>query len=172
MSTEIAYPLEEAMKVALIEARGDIFYAAQLLRITALRLDRAIRVSATLQATLATLRETPQREQPALTDSMIQSEVDRRIALGRAVGLEALHDLASMPIDENSAQNQVKLAAAARLAGGLEGGGSNAEMAETLRQLQQDYQQNAPRLRVIRERTTVEIEPRVENIVSEQPKQE
>lgn len=82
------------------------------------------------------------------------------------VGLDALHDLAAMPIDENSAQNQVKLAAAARLAGGLEGGGVGSEMGEAFRELNQLYQQNAPRLRVIRERTTVEMMP-AEHVVGD-----
>lgn len=107
-----------------------------------------------------------------ISDADLHSAIEKRVSLYRVTGLDALHDLAAMPIDANSAQNQVKLAAAARLAGGLEGGGSGGEMAETFRELQQLYQQHAPRLRVIRERTTVEISPTPERLVIDQETKE
>lgn len=144
------------MKAALIESGGDLFVASQLLKITALRLDRAVGLSELLQTTLASLRE---NKRTGLSMEALQADIDRRMAVYRVVGLDALHDLAAMPIDINSAQNQVKLAAAARLAGGLEGGASGGEMGEALRELNQLYQANAPRLRVIREKTTIELSP-------------
>ncbi len=104
-----------------------------------------------------------------VSDAQIQQEIDRRVLLYRAAGLDALHELATMPIDENSAQNQVKLAAAARLAGTSEATGANDGIEETLRELNQSYQQSAPRLRVIRERTTIETIP--ERVVSDVEKQ-
>lgn len=149
---------EEAAKDALINARGDIFTASQWLGITALRMDRAIQCSQVLQATVDTIRATSK----GISTESLHEAVEKRIALYRVVGLDALHDLAAMPIDENSAQNQVKLAAAARLAGGLEGGAGSNDLAETLRDLQKSYEENAPRLRIIRERMTVELEPRHE----------
>ena len=85
--------------------------------------------------------------------------VERRVALYRVVGLDSLHELATMPIDANSAQNQVRLAAAARLAGPTEGGLAGGDMAETLRHLNEQYQKESPRLRVVRERTTIETIP-------------
>jgi len=146
---------EESIRDALIESRGDIFIASQLLRVTAVRLDRAIQVSPLLRECIATVKE---HAGSGVTDESIRAALDRRLSFYRVVGLDALHDLATMPIDENSAQNQVKLAAAARLAGSVEsGGGSEAE--GILRELNQSYQQNAPRLRVIREKTTIETIP-------------
>jgi len=159
---------EALAKEALIEARCDIFIASQLLGVTAIRLDRAIRVSPLLRQTVETVKELGS----GVSDQVIQSAIDARMSLYRVAGLDALHDLATMPIDENSAQNQVKLAAAARLAGGLEGGVFGGEMGEALRELNQLYQTNAPRLRVIREKTTVEIEPLDERVVSDQGKPE
>jgi len=158
---------EEDARLALVESRGDIFVASQMLRVTALRLDRAIRVSEVLQATIETIREAGK----SVTEEQIQKAIDTRISIYRVAGLDALHDLATMPIDENSAQNQVKLAAAARLAGGLEHGAIATGMDETLRELQAAYQQSAPRLRVIRERTTttLEIGPS-ERVIEQEPK--
>ena len=159
---------EASAKDALIEARGDIFVASQLLGITAIRLNRSIQISTVLRSTLDTLQAVGK----GVTDLELHRAIEDRVALYKVSGLDALHDLATMPIDENSAQNQVKLAAAARLAGGLEPGGFGGEMAETLRELQSLYQQIAPRLRVIRERTTVEISTPNERLVSDQGKQE
>ena len=152
---------EGSIKEALIEARGDIFIASQLLRVTAIRLDRAIQVSAALQACYETVKE----QGKGVPVEVIHAAVERRLSLYRVAGLDALHDLASMPIDANSAQNQVKLAAAARLAGTVESaGGSGIE--ETLRELNAQYQKEAPRLRVVRERVTIEQMP-PERIVGE-----
>lgn len=149
---------EDGMRGALTEARGDLFVASQMLGITATRLDRAIRVSATLQSVVAGIQDVKGTEHYLeATTRDFQQAIERRLAIGRIVGLDALHELASMPIDENSAQNQVKLAAAARLAGPPEGRQDTSELAETLRQLNADYQENAPRLRVVRERLTVEV---------------
>jgi len=156
------------MKVALIEARGDIFISSQLLGITAIRLNRAIQVSPLLQAT----RDSISLLGAGVSEAELHSAIEQRVALYRVAGLDALHDLATMPIDDNSAQNQVKLAAAVRLAGPTEGLSGEGGMAETLKELSELYQQHAPRLRVIRERTTVELTPTDERVVSEQGRQE
>lgn len=141
---------------ALIEARGDIFIASQLLGVTATRLDRAIAVSPALLQAMTT-------SQQSISDNLKPADIrgiaERRIELYRVAGLDALHELATMPIDENSAQNQVKLAAAARLAGETGGGQVGGDLAETLRILNQEYQEKAPRLRVVRERLTIEVDP-------------
>ena len=153
---------EGGMKDALIEARGDIFIASQLLGITALRLDRAIRVSALLQATVAEIP--PEKEWTS--QKQIQEAIENRLALYRVAGLDALHELATMPLNDNSAQNQVKLAAAARLAGSPEAGAGGGEVGEALRALNQLYHEQAPRLRVVRERLTVEVAPGQQDISS------
>lgn len=153
---------EESMKRALIEARGDIFIASQLLQVTALRLNRAIQLSPTLMA----VQQTFDTVGPGASPKQLESAVSERTALYRVVGLDALHDLAAMPIDVNSAQNQVKLAAAARLVGEVGGGQSSGELAGLIRELNETYQKEAPRLRVVRERTTIETIP--ERVVSDQ----
>lgn len=159
---------EDNAKAALVEARGDLFVASQLLGITAVRLDRAIAVSSLLQATIAAIRNQKLAQDHNLqSDIDFQQSIDRRLSLYRVVGLDALHDLATMPIDENSAQNQVKLAAAARLAGPTDGHSGSGEIESTLRELNEAYQKEAPRLRVIREKTTIETLP-AERVVHEE----
>ncbi len=152
-----ASPFNEANgKAALIEARGDLFVAAQWLSMPAMRLRRYIEASPVLTATLETLRL---QETKALPIELIHKAVEDRLAMYRVAGLDALHELATMPLDKNSAQNQVKLAAAARLAGDQANYGSGDGLADTLRELNQSYQENAPRLRVIREKVTIEPVP-------------
>ena len=163
MSEQPAYltVTEDGMKAALVEARGDIFIASQLLSITATRLDRAIRVSATLQAVVAGIQDAKDSEGYLTASTQdFQRAIERRTAIGRIVGMDALHDLASIPVtEENSAKLQVKLAAAARLVGPSEGSSGGGELAETLRQLNHDYHEQAPRLKIVRERLTVEVSP-------------
>lgn len=147
---------EDGIKHAIIEARGDIFVAAQFLGVTAMRMDRGIRSSTILQETLKQVRLP---ENAALDSAALEEAIRARTQIYRVVGLDSLHELATMPLSENSAQNQVKLAAAARLAGSSESSGAGGEVAETLRALNESYQKEAPRIRVIRERTTVEVDP-------------
>ncbi len=126
-----------------------------------MRLQRAIQCSEVLQVTLDAVKV----HSRGASDEQIQKAIAERLAIYRVAGLDALHDLATMPLDANSAQNQVKLAAAARLAGTVEAaGGSGLE--EILRELNSQYQKEAPRLRVIRERVTIEQMP-PERIVSD-----
>ena len=153
---------EGGMKDALIEARGDIFIASQLLGITAIRLNRAIKISPLLQATL----DTTTTAHKGLSREALNEAVEERLVLYRVAGLDALHELATMPLDDNSAQNQVKLAAAARLAGSPEAGAGGGEVGEALRALNQLYHEQAPRLRVVRERLTVEVAPDPRDISS------
>lgn len=143
------------MKAALLDARGDIFIASQLLNTTALRLQRAIQTSGLLQATV----EAIPLKWKGVDRSEIERAIDERVALYRVTGLDALAALATMPIDVNSAQNQVKLAAAARLAGSTEGQSGGDDLATTLRDLNREYQEAAPRLRIVRERMTIETLP-------------
>lgn len=162
------------MQRAIIEASGDLFVASQLLGLSALRLDRAIKVSETLRATVEELRARSRTAKSfqSVDEAEIRDAVERRLALYRVSALDALHDLATMPVDSNSAQNQVKLAAAARLAGPTESGSGGGELGETLRTLRDEYQANAPRLKVIRERMTVEVSGPDERVVSSQERGE
>lgn len=141
------------MKAALIEARGDIFIASQLLGVTPIRLTRAIQVCQHLQVAMDESRKAVS----GVTREAIEDAISTRVSLYRVVGLDALHDLATMPIDVNSAQNQVKLAAAARLVGETSHGQAGGEMAEAFRELNLAYQEGSKRIRVVRQ-TLVEIE--------------
>lgn len=98
-------------------------------------------------------------------EGMLKKLALQRMAAYQIDALDAIHELATMEISNNSAQNQVKLAAARLLAnideqpkapqdGGIEG---------TLRQLNDAYHKDAPRIRSIRERvvTFESVEPRV-----------
>ena len=164
---------EDGIEAALIEARGDIFVASQLLGmgVTALRVDRAIRVSARLQAVVAGIQDVKGTDvYLEATARDFHRAIERRMSLYRIAGLDALHDLASMPIDENSAQNQVKLAAAARLAGPPSESQEGGELAETLRELNQLYHESAPKIKIMRQ-TLVEITPQPERDVSPPPEQ-
>ncbi len=150
------------MKDALIEARGDIFLASQMLGITALRLNRAIQVSPTLQATL----DATTTSSKGLSKEALNEAIEHRLGLYRVAGLDALHDIASMPIGENSAMVQVKFAAASRIAGSPEGGAGGGELGEALRSLNALYHEAAPRLRVVRERLSIELSPAGEHDVT------
>jgi predicted DNA-binding protein (UPF0251 family) len=160
--TEPAYKqlTEASIKEALIEARGDIFIASQLLGVTAMRVHRAIQIHPVLQ-TIASESKAAGEGIPA---KVIAEAIEARLQLYRVAGLDELHALATMEISENSAQNQVKLAAAARLAGETSHGSVGGELAEALRDLNVDYHQNAPRIRVVRQ-TLVEISPQTQEPV-------
>jgi len=151
--TQVVRALNEAsIKEALIAGRGDLWTASQMLGITALKLDRAIRLSEDLQNVFLSLKQV--RALPdydRLSTSQIEAEVASRLVHYRSDALDALHALATMPIDENSAQNQVKLLAASRLSGPMEGH-TGGELDQTLHILNEEYQQKAPRIKSIRER--------------------
>lgn len=145
---------EPAIERALIDAKGDLFLAAQLLgHVTVIRLDRSIRVSPRLQTVFLAIQEAKtDPEYERRTAECIESGIQRRVSLYRAEGLDALHVLATMPLSDNSAQNQVKLAAATRLASGTESGQQGSEIESTLAILNQSYHAAAPRIRSVRER--------------------
>lgn len=150
---------EPGVKTALIEARGDLFLAAQLIGITALRLERTIRASETLVQVYGAMNDLAIEDGfSKLTDAQIKQAVTHRLALYRVDGLDALHELATMPIGDNSAMAQVKLSAAARLSGTAQESGTD-NLGDILRELNSAYQENAPRIRVTRERISLEVSP-------------
>jgi hypothetical protein len=151
---------ESNIQAALIEARGDLFVASQMLGVTAIRLDRAIRVSTELQGTVLSLATERKDNQDfdRISVEELERAVSRRLALYRVDGLDALHDIATMPIGENPALVASKLGAAVRLAGGLEAGGVGSETSDILRELNAAYHASAPKIRIVRQTmTTVEM---------------
>jgi hypothetical protein len=90
-------------------------------------------------------------------EGQLEEAIKHRMARFQTDALDALHDLATMPVSENSAQNQVKLLAAKLLAGTLLSPEASGDEDETnkllLRRINEEFERNAPRLRMIRERT-------------------
>ena len=155
----------ENIILALKDARGDLFVASQMLGVTPVRLQKAVAASDELQATFLAARGVKMSpEFKSATAEEFHAAVESRLAIGRVVGLDSLIALASMPIDENSAQNQVKLAAASRLAGATDGTVGGGDIADTLRALAEQYQTEAPRIRVTRE--TIEIQAGGERVIN------
>jgi hypothetical protein len=166
----VATLTESGIAAALIESRCDLFVASQMLGVTAIRLDRAIRVSQSLQNTYLAIQaektDNPQFDRIAL--EQLGQLVEKRLSLYRVVGLDALHDIATMPVSENPAQNSVKLSAASRLAGELGAGAVGSEAGEILRELNIAYHASAPKIRIVRQTmTTVEMGPDEKVIESE-----
>jgi len=85
----------------------------------------------------------------------------RKMELYRMDAIDALRDLAMMPISENALLNQVKYMAACRLAGPQqETPLAPSEIDTTLRELNNAYHSAAPRIKSVRERViTFEQEP-------------
>lgn len=164
---------EDSINAALIEARGDMFVAAQLLSVTAIRLSRAIAACPALQLVyeeLAKLRASPEAEKMA--SEHIEQAIRSRLSLYRVSGLDTLHDLATMDHGDNSAMAQVRLAAAARLAGSSDAGTGSGDIADTLRALNDAYQKDAPRIKLVRETLTIENRPPEHEIPATLPRTE
>lgn len=160
---------EDGIAQALLDARGDVFIAAQLMRVSVIRLHAVIETTEKLSAVQDECAKVA--KQKVFPREAVERAIEERVRAYRVMGLDALAELATMPIDENSAQNQVKLAAAARLAGSVEGGAGSDDLAATLRELNREYQEQAPRLRIVRERTMIETLP-PERDVTEHPARE
>lgn len=154
---------EEGVAKALTDARGDLFVTAEMFGITVTRLDRYIRASEQVQTVYLAIKQVRALpEYDKLSTQAIEQEVQRRLSAYRADGLEAVHQLATMDIGDNSAMAQVKLTAAMKLMGPTSDNGSG-EIEKTLRELNESYQKNAPRVKITR--TTIELESRPERVI-------
>jgi hypothetical protein len=168
----VATLTESNIQAALIEARGDLFVASQMLGVTAIRLDRAIRVSQELKNVFLALQteKVENSDFDRVSVEQLEHAVARRLALYRVAGLDALHDIATMPIGENPALVASKLGAATRLAGGLSEGVGGSEASDILRELNIQYHANAPKIRIVRQTlTTVEMGPEEHEIQADCP---
>lgn len=156
---------ETRIRDVLIASRGDLFVASQQLGMTALKLDRAIRASEELQDVFAAIKQTKALESYSrLSQEQVEADVTARLAFYRADALDALHDLATMRHDGNAGLAQVKLLAAQRLSGPVDGLGGGGDLEQTLRHLNSEYEKTAPRIREIRQTVvTLETEPRIIN---------
>ncbi|MDF3091490.1 hypothetical protein [Burkholderia semiarida] len=149
---------EESIKTALTEAKGDIFLSASTLDCTAQELDRYIRASAELQQFAATIEKV--KIDPAYSRMSIEQFENRLADLSLAykvVGIEELHNLATMSHKDSAAMAKVKLQAAIALRGGHQQVVGDRELDQALSELNQLYHQNAPRIKEIRQ-TVVKLE--------------
>mgnify|MGYP001590390495 CR=1 FL=1 len=144
---------ESSIKMALTEAKGDIFLAACALDCSAGELDNYIRRSNVLQGFAATVEQV--KRDPAY-DKMSAEQFENQInTLSRSYkldGLNVIHELAMMAAPD-AATAKVKLDAAKSLRGGDGNTSHGGENEATLVELNQLYMANAPRIREIR--TTV-----------------
>jgi hypothetical protein len=145
---------EATIKAALNEARGDLFLASCALDCTAQELDKYIRRSPVLQAFASTVEQV--KNDPAY-DRMSAEQFEAQVTvLSRAYkldGLNVIHELATMSYGDSAALAKVKLDAARALRGDQGHGSADTSAEATLLELNQLYQQNAPRIKEIR--TTV-----------------
>lgn len=160
---------DASIEKALMEASGDLHVASQLLgHVTMMKLDRAIRRSDRLQQVYLTIEQVKALpEYDRASQERLEAEVTRRMTFYKADGLEAIHELATMNIGENSAMAQVKLAAAARLTGSMGDSGIDTDTESMLRELNKAYHEHAPRIKMTRT-TTLELAPQ-ERVIESNP---
>jgi|GEM_PF-3054161 len=143
---------EQSIKDALTNGKGDIFLAACALDCTAQELDRYIRASAELQQFAAAIEKV--KIDPAYSRMSVEQFENRLADLSLAykvVGIEELHNLATMPHKGSAAMAKVKLQAAIALRGGHQQMAGDREIEHALSELNQLYHQNAPRIRQVRQ---------------------
>ena len=141
---------EDTITSALTIARGDLFISASYLGVTTRELDGYIRSSDSLQAFVGAIATVK-------TDSgydrlSVEQFNDKLAQLTRAYKIEAteiIHDMASMDF-ETAAMADVKLKAAIALRGSHSEVIHNNDHAQALVELNQAYQQAAPRIKSIR----------------------
>lgn len=143
---------EQSIKDALTEAKGDIFLASTALDCTAQELDRYIRASAELQNFAAAIEKV--KVDPAYSRMSIEQFENRLADLSLAykvVGIEELHNLATMSHKGSAAMAKVKLQAAIALRGGHQQVAGDRELEHALSELNQLYHATAPRIKEIRQ---------------------
>jgi hypothetical protein len=145
---------EPNVRAALLQAKGDIFIASNLLRMPAPHLDRCIRASEPMMAfaaTIAQVKADPDYEK--MSGGQFAAEINRLSSQYALDGLNVIHELATGDAF-TAAEKQVKLDAAVHLRGGAAIGNGGSEMEQLLHVLNQQYQEHAPRIREIRKETT------------------
>ncbi len=104
---------------AELKVHGSLAVVAERCGMTLSRLDRAIELQSPTKwpKLIRYLKKIKQdnAEYRAMTLGAIEADISRRALLYKSEALDALHALASMPVGDNSANNQVKLLAAAKL---------------------------------------------------------
>lgn len=165
-AVESGHLTEDIVRQKLAEARGDLFVAACYLKCKPTQLTEYIRLVPSLQAyagALEVIKRDPKFQE--WTEKQYQARLADLTAEYRVVGLEVIHELATMEIESetedgrivrSAALAEVKLKAATALRGS---GGTAAESGNSgiLKELGELYQQHAPRIKEIREVRAVQI---------------
>lgn len=153
---------------ALMTARGDLFLAASYLGCTGRELDSYIRASDELQGYVAAITTVKQdSDYKRMSVAQFEEQLENLTRGYRLEGLDVIHEIATMPLTTPPTQDafgnitpagtisaamvDVKLKAAIQLRGAA--GSADAGSAEhnlILQELNQAYQQAAPRIKSIR----------------------
>ena len=141
---------QQTIENALTSARGDIFIAACYLGVTTRELDSYIRSSEALQAFASSIdRVKRDPEYDRMSNEQFEDELERLTKAYRVEATEIIHSLATMPF-ETAAMAEVKLKAAVQLRGSNVESSRNDNQMLVLQELNQLYQQSAPRIKSIR----------------------
>jgi hypothetical protein len=145
------------IREAIKKSKGSAVRAARMLKMTVSELEKQYDFQREMSKYLQDFRDEMAKDNPEYinrTLSEVEEDMRKRAVFYRAEALEALHDLASLPVDAetNSALAQVKLIAAQRLYQETGQTDNPNDMESTLRVLNQRFQEAAPRIKQIRER--------------------
>ena len=141
---------EDAIRETLIKTRGDLFLTASYLDVTPRELDSYLRTSDTLRAFAEIVTEVKtSTEYDRLSAEQFRQQLETRTRTYQVEGLDVIHQLATMPF-ESAAMAEVKLKAAIQLRGVAGANSGDTTQAMVLAELNQLYQQAAPRIKSIR----------------------
>jgi hypothetical protein len=141
---------EQTIRDALTNAKGDLFIASSYLGVTGRELDSYIRASETLQAFVAAINTV--KLDPAykrMSGEQFADELERLTRGFRLEALDVIHELATMSY-ETAAMAEVKLKAAIQLRGAHTDQTTDNGQNAVLMELNQIYQQAAPRIKSVR----------------------
>jgi ABC-type transport system involved in cytochrome bd biosynthesis fused ATPase/permease subunit len=151
---------EDTIKAALTQAKGDLFLSSCYLGVTARELDGYIRASDTLQGFVAAIAKVKQDpEYRKMSNEQFSDELERLTRAYHLEALEVIHGLA-MESASSAAGKEVQLKAAIALMGSAPQKQADTSQMATLQELNQLYQQSAPRIKSVRIQTAqVEFHP-------------
>lgn len=136
---------QKEIEEALIKSRGDILVASKLMRMSVRELDNILRAIPGIPALLGTIEEikADNPEYSRMSGEWFERQCTRAVSLYRLAALEALNDLATMPMTDKAAMMNVKREAAVNLWGGGKDGstGVAGELTEFFKALDQDYRE-------------------------------
>lgn len=154
----------DTLTTALLQARGDLFLAAQLLGCTAREIDGYVRASDDLRAFVQAISQVKASDDyERLSAEQFEQELQRKVARHRVEAQDIIADLAHMPLGEggvvSAAMAEVKLKAAIALRGTTDTRStSDSGQATALAELNRLYAEAAPRIRSVRA-VQIEYEP-------------